>query len=159
MARNKKYGIIGLTDLLRVAQTLRAEIKPILDFGRGVRMATVTELLYRFASFVHRLCAKMEIGRFEVLGLCEQFLFSPFLGWLRTLFAWGSEGVDLQSATESSPVGRVLAPRQAAAATRCSRISSTMLENPLNGAVGSRNPPRPQPTFPPPTSGGEHSLI
>ena len=24
-----------------------------------------------------------------------------------------------------------------------------MLENPLNGAVGSRNPPRPQPTFPP----------
>ena len=85
-------------------------------------MATVAELLYRFASFVHRLCAKMEIGRFEVLGLCEQFLFSPFvpervreafLGWLRTLFAGGREDVDLQSATESSPVGRVLAPRQA----------------------------------------------
>ena len=43
--------------------------------------------------------------------------------------------------------------------TRCSRISSTMLENPLNGAVGSRNPPRPQPTFPPHVRGGAFIIL
>ena len=34
-----------------------------------------------------------------------------------------------------------------AAATTCSGIASTVLENPLDGAVGSRNPLRPQPTL------------
>ena len=55
----KTDGIIGFTDLLQVAQTLRAQFKPILHFCTGSWLATVANIALSLGGFADAAVASI----------------------------------------------------------------------------------------------------